>query len=139
MLTEEPANVGGEADRASFEEARAGAALEQKAHEVALAGVRGDQERRVAVLVPRVRGLRPGGEQITDGLRVTAANSAEQVGDSAQVVRAHARGPGCRLRLQEGRRGRERLVPRPREAALGALLRERPLAVPLAARLLVID
>src|SRR5262249_6607102 len=46
---------------------------------------------------------------------------------------------GRRLGLQESRRGRERLVPRPGEAALVALLRERPLAVPLAARLLVVD
>src|SRR5262249_15191018 len=51
-----------------------------------------------------------------------------------------ARGPwGRRLRLQEGRRGRERLVPRPGETALRAFLRERPLAVPLAPRLLVVD
>src|SRR5262249_45048974 len=54
-------------------------------------------------------------------------------------IRARARAPGCGLGLEEGRRGRERLVPRPGEAALGAFLRERPLAVPLAARLLEVD
>src|SRR5207249_4400506 len=45
---------------------------------------------------------------------------------------------GCRLCLQEGRRGLQRLVPRPGEAAFRALFRERPLPVPLAPGLLVV-
>src|SRR4029453_13544862 len=133
-----PADVGAEPEGAGFEEARAGPALEQEAHDVVLAEIRRDQQGRVAALVARAgeMGVRRGGTAA--GLRVAASNGAEQVGDSAHDTSSGG-SPGRRLRLQEGRGRRERLIPGAGEAALGALLRERPRAVPLAAGLLVVD
>src|SRR6266850_3493358 len=62
---------------------------------------------------------------------------------SGRVNRGIAGGPAWEptggLRLQEGRRRLESLVPGPRESALRALFRKWPLPQPLAAGLLVVD
>src|SRR4030095_12474490 len=83
ILAQMAADVAHEPERARFEEARAGAALEQETHDVLLAGVRRDEERRVGVLVPRVREIRAGREQVADALGVAAPDGPEQIGDSA--------------------------------------------------------
>src|SRR6185295_3763195 len=110
----------------------------QETYDVVLAGVGRDQERRVAVLVPIAGETWTGCEQIGDALRVTATDRGQEVGDSAHEIRARERARCCRLRPQEGRGGLERLVPGAWETAFVALFRERPLAVPLAPRLLVV-
>jgi len=85
------ANVGHEPERARFEKAGAGAAIEQEAHEVVLAEIRRDQEGGVALLVPSVRQVGLRGEQIARGLGVAATNRAEEIGDSTHESRARAR------------------------------------------------
>ena len=111
ILGELSPDVCDEPEGAGLEEARARPVLEQETHDVILAGVRRDQERGIAALVAGVRQIRTGRHQLSDGLRLTATNGAEQVGDSAHEVRARGRARG--LPTMPARRPAWAAAPRP--------------------------
>src|SRR3989442_3123399 len=132
-----------EPERASFEQVRASAAIEEQTDHVLLAGVRRHEDGRVALFVPGVREVRALRQQILDGLRVIATDDAEQFRDSAH--RSSAEDESGAWIANGGLRPRERrrrllddLVPRTGEATLGALFRKRLLTMPLTAGQLVV-